>query len=236
MIFGIFEKAFVINLDHRTDRMNAVSKHLSNLNIPFERFPGIKPKSLNGFTNIGFHGATISHCLLWKKITQSNAKYALIFEDDALLRDDIHEHMNQISPQLETLNWDVFYLGYRIRGEQKPISKQIWELDTPLHFHAYAVRNDSIHKLIEITDNEMKQPQKKVADWIICTNKKIVKLGANPILAIQRISPSDTGGAHDRSNEYFHKFSRQDFESHCSSTHNPISAQSKLNLPSRRNP
>ena len=105
-------KCYVINLEHRKDRLKKIKKHLDSNGLSFIRFKAInaletdidtlsKNISLNGplgKLSIGDMACFQSHLLLWKKITKCETKPVLVLEDDAFLTKRGFE-------VLEDLNW-----------------------------------------------------------------------------------------------------------------------------------
>lgn len=214
-VFGLFEKAYVINLDSRPDRLEQVSRRLRRIPIQFERFPAIRPASLDGFTNLGYHGATLSHLALWKHIKAQRLANALIFEDDVVLRDDVSEQMKVVAAQLPKIQWDVLYLGVRLISTSCRLTANLFSFRKGCHLHAYAINAGSVNVLIDMVEANLKSSKRRVVDLVLSSNQSIRKVHTQPILAVQAISPSDTGGATSRLSEYFSKFSEADFLAHC---------------------
>ena len=215
-LFGFFDKAYVINLDSRPDRLERISKRLRHIPIEFERFPAIRPTSLDGFTNLGYHGATLSHLALWKHIQISGVPNALIFEDDAIFRDDLNKQMERVVEQLPRIEWDILYLGLRLISGSTHVSPNLCSFRKGCHLHAYAINSRSVGVLVKLIDNALQSSKRRrVVDLVLSAAQSITKVHTNPLLAVQSISPSDTGGAVSRLHEYFSKFPEDDFLAHC---------------------
>ena len=103
-------KAFLINLDHRTDRLAEAAATLKKLNIPFERVSAIDARTVNISKLIDWKKAFIfdycrapylgqigvyeSHRKIWQKILDENLDQALVFEDDVIPLDFDERFLN----------------------------------------------------------------------------------------------------------------------------------------------
>jgi glycosyl transferase, family 25 len=115
-------KSFVINLSRQPEkyddflRLNAITK------IAFERFEasdgalfsredavGMKLVAPGSQFTPGAVGCAASHFRIWQQTVEAETP-ALVFEDDAVLRNDIEERLDSLLPTLT--NWDYMALGY----------------------------------------------------------------------------------------------------------------------------
>ncbi len=214
MIWDYFEKAFVINLDSRTDRLEQITSRLDTLGIEFERFSAIRPEDRNGFSNVGYFGATLSHLQLWREIYERGYETALIFEDDAVFRDDTNTIMKAALSQLGDIDWQMIYLGALPYELGKRLASKLRVMIRGCHLHAYGVCREHLQKLIQCGDEAL--AQKEVLDVVLSKAKaEITKILIQPVVAVQAVSPSDTGGADDRLGEYFSYFSAKEFLANC---------------------
>ena len=216
MILDFFEKAFVLNLPSRKSRLERILQRLDTLNIPVEVVEGIITKDENGFSSTGHHGCAMSHLKIWEKIKESNIKNALIFEDDAMFRDDTSDILKEAVKELP-IDWDMFYLGlFMLEPLRRKISPHIRPFVMGVHFHAYAVNSKVLPIIIEQAKKLLRQDGKKMPiDVIIATAPLVKKYHADPLLSVQEPSSSDTGGNILRLNEYFQRFSRYEFVENC---------------------
>jgi glycosyl transferase family 25 len=93
-------EVFVINLDRRPDRMDAMTKMLNGLKIKFERVSAIDGRSFNvwqhtnSLKTVFYHdlrmptagtiACYLSHRQVWEEIVSRNLHQAIIFEDDVI--------------------------------------------------------------------------------------------------------------------------------------------------------
>ena len=96
-----FDQIYVINLDHRTDRLNEVNSLLKKYNINFKRQSGVFLKEkytdvLNNTTNtssLGHLGCVLSHVNCCIDAIKNNYDKILVLEDDINF---IPEHIDSI--------------------------------------------------------------------------------------------------------------------------------------------
>jgi glycosyl transferase family 25 len=102
--------AFVVNLDSRPDRLAAITRMLNALGIPFKRVSAVSGKDPSIWKDVQLFKATIyndlrfpppgqiacffSHRKIWKEMVDSNIRQALVFEDDAEVKDFDPEVLN----------------------------------------------------------------------------------------------------------------------------------------------
>ena len=110
---------FYINLDHRTDRKEALEGELSSFGLSFERFSAIKH-------SFGAVGCSQSHLAILKLAKERGYKRILILEDDftfVVPKEKFVEEMNKIHHS--KLPYDVCMISYNvIRSE--PTSESFW--------------------------------------------------------------------------------------------------------------
>jgi glycosyl transferase family 25 len=100
------KNAFYINLEHRTDRKEHVTKQLTNLGLQgFERFNAIKMEN-------GALGCSMSHLKILQTAVQNNWDHVLIVEDDITFLDlDLFKANFETFLQRNGNNWDVILLA-----------------------------------------------------------------------------------------------------------------------------
>jgi glycosyl transferase family 25 len=92
---------YLINLARRPDRLDAMTRQLQRLDIPFERFDAVDAQSIAqaelnapfratgplGPLSPGDKACTCSHLALWQRIAAGTDSHAVILEDDIYLSD-----------------------------------------------------------------------------------------------------------------------------------------------------
>jgi glycosyl transferase family 25 len=116
---------YVINMDQAQDRLSHMKSMLENLNIPFQRQPGVVGIELP-FPNINFSawsyqylhgrlwaprelGCYLSHIECLKKFIDSDADFALILEDDVTISQDLLKLIN--SAMVFRSDWNMLRLS-----------------------------------------------------------------------------------------------------------------------------
>jgi glycosyl transferase family 25 len=115
-------KNYVINLKRQPEKFERFSKLNAGSGIAFERFEAsdggemseqeaVSAKVIAPGTRLtkGAIGCGASHQRIWKEMAQAGAP-ALVFEDDAVVRNDVTETVSALLGQTE--NWDILVLGY----------------------------------------------------------------------------------------------------------------------------
>jgi glycosyl transferase, family 25 len=115
-------KNFVVNLNRQPEKYESFLKLNAGTKIAFERFEAsdgalFSPKDAVGMKLVvpgvqltpGAVGCAASHFRIWMQTVESGVS-ALVFEDDAIIRDDISERLGLLLPTLK--DWDYITLGY----------------------------------------------------------------------------------------------------------------------------
>lgn len=104
-------KTFVINLDRRPDRLNAITKQLDNLELKYTRVSATDGNALKDsdctfvdkekfvarnkhLPKAGEIGCALSHMKIWNQIIDENIPVALILEDDVTINSDLVEFIS----------------------------------------------------------------------------------------------------------------------------------------------
>ena len=126
----------VINLDRAPQRLEKISTQLQRLGLSWERVSAADGKNLSmedptlldagafgqrhGKTPLpGELGCYLSHVWAMQRFLQSGARFALILEDDVLLRDDLPEVLTQLSVHAQA--WDMVKLSGVHSGTPLPV-------------------------------------------------------------------------------------------------------------------
>ncbi len=120
-------KNYVINLKRQPEKFERFSKLNAGSGIAFERFEAsdggemseqeaVSAKVIAPGTRLtkGAIGCGASHQRIWKEMAQAGAP-ALVFEDDAIVRNDVTETVSALLGQTE--NWDILVLGGRLHPQ-----------------------------------------------------------------------------------------------------------------------
>jgi glycosyl transferase, family 25 len=141
----LLKKGYVINLDIRADRWQRMSSQLKDYSLAhFERFSAVSAHSLdiknlpiNFVTSIsqklkkGTEKQNVEYCIkaTWgclqshlgiiQKAHNDHLETVVILEDDCELEPYFKEVMQGVVDQLQTLDWDIIYLGGNLHRKSK---------------------------------------------------------------------------------------------------------------------
>ena len=176
--FKEINNSFLINLDHRKDRLEHFKQkyRLANINIPLHIHAATNGKMLNledidisslakkevtdaqtlGYRTkhyqltMGAIGCYLSHVGLWNLIYNKGLEYALIFEDDASISADFIENLNISIKNMNNAdpNWDILFLDALCR-DCIPYQDNIVKINKFFLTHAYIIRRKAIKKMFD---------------------------------------------------------------------------------------
>jgi hypothetical protein len=173
-VYALIPEAWVINLDHRPDRLEAFQKQ----NFPFhiERFSGIIDKD-------GEVGCKKAHLGI---LTKQHKFPFVVFEDDCQLINDCC-YVDKAMQQLPE-NWDMLYVGANL---QEPLERYSENL---FHLHGAWCAHAIIYNSQRVVDYIVENKDKKAALDDLCkteVEKKFNCFVVYPMVAIQRGSNSN---------------------------------------------
>ncbi|MFQ3248221.1 glycosyltransferase family 25 protein [Glaciecola sp.] len=118
-------KIYLINLARSTDRLAACARQFEEHELSFERIEAIdgdklSPASISeiyDFSHSSYHkhmtngeiACYLSHVKVWQKVVDEQLDYAVILEDDILLKDDILEGLEAVHQIQQP--WDLIKLA-----------------------------------------------------------------------------------------------------------------------------
>ena len=131
-------RCFVINLDRSTARLTRMTDQLARLGIGFERFAaidgrGIDPDATAQFCRAGYErrhgkepspceiGCFLSHIAVMRRFLASDAAFALVLEDDAVLAGDLPEVLQGLEGMAGEWNIALLYGNYP--GLAQPLAR-----------------------------------------------------------------------------------------------------------------
>lgn len=201
-----FERAYAINLPHRTDRRQHIIRELEKAGMPLsankvEIFPGIQPTQAKNFLSVGMLGCFLSHLTILKQAKKDGLANVLIMEDDLFFTKQLLKNQTAIVEQLQQRNWDFLYLGH----EEDINSTSPFSICPPsvgvMKTHFYAVNSSLFDRLILFFEEIQQRPEghpdggPMSIDGAYSTfrarNPDVVTLIASPSLGWQRSSVSD---------------------------------------------
>ena len=114
--FDFFDRIFCVNLDSRPDRWKECLVEFDKLGIKdrVERQSGVVLDT-DHFMK-GRAGAASSFRKIWERVDEEGSENVLILEDDVIFTDEALETLSKSTSDLESRNWDMFYLGVSVEA------------------------------------------------------------------------------------------------------------------------
>ena len=158
-----FERAFVINLDHRTDRWAKMTENLAQVGIAAERFSAISVRDLlddqpsaalkeflqriDGPSSSAEHklqttwACMRSHLAIIRVARDAGWSSVLILEDDCEFEPYTPAVLSRVCKQLQGREWGVLYLGGTLKkgGKKTAVSANLSAVSRIRLAHAYVV-------------------------------------------------------------------------------------------------
>ena len=117
-------KAYCINLDRRTDRLQYMTQQFSHLGMMVERVPAIdgslpevaaeaalaQPTELGLRISVGAYACFQSHREVWRKIAASGETHGLVMEDDLVLAEGFSTYLQDawVPPGADVVRLETF--------------------------------------------------------------------------------------------------------------------------------
>jgi len=143
-----FDVIYIINLKHRTDRLESILGELKKMNVPDDKIVRI-----NAIYNKerGYLGCTQSHRLALSLFLKSKHNNCLVLEDDFIFCQNKEYVDKALSQSFLELNFDVLMLAGNLVAISTPDSTQpyvkIYDAQTT---SAYCVTREFAPKLIDV--------------------------------------------------------------------------------------
>ena len=113
----LLKNTLYINLEHRKDRLEHVTKQMNMMGINAERVNAVK-------MNLGAVGCTMSHIKCLELAKQRDYEYVFICEDDITFRNpELFKRNLQRFYENDDINWDLLIIG----GNNVPPFQQVTE-------------------------------------------------------------------------------------------------------------
>ena len=215
-LLDYFDRVSIIHLRQRTDRYHALVRELQYLGIeitnPKVCIPDAPtPNDANGFPSKALYGLQLSHLEIIKAAQHDNLQSVWVLEDDAIFSRRFVHQQNEIANFLARTEWDMCYFGHTLTKKLKSLPFGFPRYSGPFYWaHCYAVHARIFQRLITYLEGTIERPRgdhlggKMYPDAAYTVFRKlnpdVITLVANPVLSVQRGSPSSLaqGRWHDR--------------------------------------
>ena len=205
-----FDRIYVIHLPQRTDRYVALKRELSRLDIDLEganvRIPHApRPEDANGFPSRAVYGNFLSHLSILKEALKDGLEAVLVLEDDAIFSRRMVKEQSKLIDILRRNPWDLCFFGHSLREELRGCEKGLIPHGANFVWaHCYAVHKRALPELVAYLELTMTLPPHDPRGshmyidgaFSVFRNRHphIVTLVSNPVLSVQKGSPSSIAG------------------------------------------
>lgn len=191
---------YLINMDHNTDRLEHFNQVYSTSDLKkvgYKRFAGIDgtkidiekfvtPKALqeimlasdSGFRTKHYQltkgavGCYLSHLNVYKLISMSDKPYGIIFEDDAVINNDLFTKVNKYVAMVPN-NWDILLLGcFCIVCDTY---SNYYNAERFFNLHGYVIKKDAASMIYKKLDKQLikQQIDSELSDMVANGSLKI---------------------------------------------------------------
>lgn len=165
-------KAYCINLDRRSDRLEHMTAEFARAGVPFERIPAVDgqdpevmaeaaklPESFHKVRmGVGAYGCLQSHRVFWQRLVDSGDAWGMVFEDDLLLASGMGALLvgDWIPSDADIVKLETFRIRVHVSAGCHPVGtdRKTGRLhSTHLGTGAYAVSAAMARRLLVETEN-----------------------------------------------------------------------------------
>jgi GR25 family glycosyltransferase involved in LPS biosynthesis len=202
----MFPLKTVINLDRRPDRLANCREEFKKIGInPIRKSGVLFEGGGNTYTN-GVVGCLASHYQILQSAMLLGCNTA-IFEDDVHFQDDkynIPEILQCVCDELDTVKWDMVYLGANILKPFYRVTDHLARLGHAQSTVAYLINRNFTEKLLSYIDiANIKAPIDVIyAESVVPENNCFVTI---PMIVIQKSNFSDIEGRQVTYEDYLEK-------------------------------
>ncbi len=205
-LLDYFDRVSVIHLKERSDRYGALVGELQRMGIPVTHPKLDVPDAprmpdANGFPSKGVYGNFLSHLGILKSAHRADLRSVWVLEDDAIFSRRFMRDQHEIAAVLVGSDWDLCYFGHSLMNELNGLETGLPRYSGPFYWaHCYAVHARVLPRLISYLEETLHNPPghprggKAYIDAAHTLfrrfNPDVVTLVGNPVLSVQRGSPS----------------------------------------------
>lgn len=195
---------FVINLDKRTDRLEAFAREFEQKapGLAWERFAAIKTEVARNPVVNGRIGCLLSHRRVVEMARERGLEYAIVFEDDVELVQGAGERWARAIEQLEGKPWQLLFLGQNTMGPVWKEADHLYRVSRSVALHAVVYHRRSYDEILHRLPNTEAESLRFVAKYkaidLFFARHLIPRVPAYcvwPHLAHQKPDRSDIQGA-----------------------------------------
>ena len=124
-MINYFDKIYCICMEDRPQKKEKLLKQIHHHfpNCDLEIFKAISTRHLKNH----YIGCTLSHRSVIQEAKKKNYKNILVFEEDAVFRNDFRKHFDKNINELKNTPWDILYLGACVWNPKPPKKPRTFE-------------------------------------------------------------------------------------------------------------
>lgn len=182
----LFDKVYVVNLKHRTDRMSQFEEEARKINLSFSRFEGINGKECGilpgeppfkswSKISLGNMGNVLSQRAIIQEAKENKYDSILILEDDVMFgsKSKIDIYLDMVPS-----NWDMIYFGGNHTEPLDRIDGFISRCKCTLTAHSVGIRSSMYDIILNITKDlnvpiDLSYAQLHKDYNVYCSNKNL---------------------------------------------------------------
>jgi GR25 family glycosyltransferase involved in LPS biosynthesis len=159
-----WDYVYVINLEHRTDRWESISKLAEDAGLEINRWDAFKSADVDlDIHRIGNRvkkqsciACTLSHFEIYKDALSKGYDRILVLEDDADIPVDLHEQLESFfnKNSLHNLPYDLIYLGCADKYVSAQISETLAISQYSLLTHALLFSKEGMEKVLNVVNTK----------------------------------------------------------------------------------
>jgi GR25 family glycosyltransferase involved in LPS biosynthesis len=158
------ENSFVINLDRRPDRLEAVTKEFQRVNLEFTRIAGIDGRSDPRFAHLptnrqkGMQATFFTQRVAWAQAKEKNLPFIALFEDDVVFSDYFPIEFDLFMREVPK-DWEVIHLGAYCNPDRiLPYSPSVRTITETWGLHGYMIKNSMYDPLLAMKKEDEMYP------------------------------------------------------------------------------
>lgn len=202
-----FDRIYVINLPHRTDRRREMAAELEKLGLSFASpsvhlFEAVRPDDAGPFPTVGTRGCFLSHLGVLQDASRRGCRSVLVLEDDVDFSSDAARRLEAGRRAIATSAAAMLYGGHRL---ELPAAAEGWVALPPTDAvetaHCVAFHGEAIARCADYLAAMLDRPAGDPAGgpmhvdgayaWFRRERPTVRTLAATPSVAGQRSSRTD---------------------------------------------
>jgi GR25 family glycosyltransferase involved in LPS biosynthesis len=178
---------WIINLARSKNRWEKISNSLNGYGIKYNRFNAIdgnclSPPTLNQLsywlTTSGMRGCYMSHYTLWQQFKQSNSKYFVVLEDDAIIHPNFLNMIQSAIVEMPDFNFISLFNVTPSYFKQQGLNRTFLSLTTT----AYLISKQGVNIFCSIIPKEpIYHLNIVINNYMLLNNIPIYELYINPV-------------------------------------------------------